>query len=74
VHNIVATKIVVKFDVKGVYLLLLQVYLHLNFVKATIKPTMFENDCFFKQIVFVDDTIIPTLKNELKVFQWLCVI
>jgi hypothetical protein len=65
VRNIVATNIVVKFDVKSVYLLLLQVYLHLNFVKATINPTTLENDCFFKQIVFVDDAIMPTLKNEL---------
>jgi hypothetical protein len=64
VRNIVATN-VVKFDVKSVYLLLVQVYLHLNFVKARINPTTLENDCFFKQIVFVDDTIMPTLKNEL---------
>ncbi len=62
-RNIVATNIVVKFDVKVVYLLLLYVYLHLNFVKATINPTTFENECFFKQIVFVDGAIMSTLKN-----------
>jgi hypothetical protein len=46
--------VVAKYDVKVIlYLLLLQVYFHLNFVKTIIKPTTLENDCFFGQIVLL---------------------
>ncbi len=47
-------------DVKVMYPLLLQVYLHLNFVKTTIEPTTLEDDdCF------CCDAIKSSLENEL---------
>jgi hypothetical protein len=43
-------------------------------MKTTTNPTTLKDDyCFFGQIVFVDDAIMSTLKNELHIFQWLCV-
>lgn len=51
---------------------LLDVYLHLNLVKGLLVVVLIEdNDMLFGQIVFNDDTIMFTLKNELQMFQWL---
>jgi hypothetical protein len=48
VGNLVVVDVVAKYDVKVMYPLLLQVYLHLNFMKTTIEPTTLEDDCFFE--------------------------
>jgi hypothetical protein len=43
-------------------------------MKTKIKPTIVEDDdCFLWEIFFVDDAIISTMKNELQIFQRLCV-
>ncbi len=71
--NIVVVDVVVEYDVKVVHPLLLYVYFHLNLVKALIDPTTFEDDnYFFGHIIYVDDAIISTLKNELQIFECLC--
>jgi hypothetical protein len=62
----VVVNVVLEYDSKVVYPLLLQVYLHLNLMNARTNPTIFEDDdCFFGQINFVDDAIMSTLKMEL---------
>ncbi len=69
--NMDTINVVSKCDLKIVYPLLLQVYLHhLNPMKATIDPTILEDDdCFFGYIVLIDDAIMSTLKNELQILQ-----
>jgi hypothetical protein len=48
--------------------------MHLNPMKTTTNPTTLkDDDCFFGQIVSVNDAIMSTLKNKLHIFQWLCV-
>jgi hypothetical protein len=52
------------------FTLLLHVYLHLNLVKGLLPVVLIEdNDMLFGEIVFNDDTIIFTSKNELQMFQ-----
>ncbi len=67
-----AIQIVVKYDINIVYPFLLQVILCLNLVRTLIKLVLVEDDdSFFGQIVFNDDVIMFTLRNELQLFQWL---
>ncbi len=48
VGNMVVVNVVLEYDFKVVYPLLLQVYPHLNCMKATTNPTTLEDDdCFF---------------------------
>ncbi len=45
------------------------VYFGLNVVKVLIDPTTFKDDNYFlRHIIYVDDAIISTLKNELQIF------
>ncbi len=74
VGNMIVVNVVSKCDFKVVYPLLLQVYMHLNPMKATTNPIRIEdNDYFFGHIVFIDDAIMSTLNNELQILQQLCV-
>ncbi len=74
VGNMVVVNVVSKCDSKVVYPLLLQVYLHLNPMKAITDPITIEDDDYlFGHIVFIDDAIMSTLKNELQTLQQLCV-
>jgi hypothetical protein len=74
VGNVIVDDDVAKYDVKVVYSLLLQVYLHLNPMKTKIEPTIVEDDdCFLWAIFFVDDAIMSIMKNELQIFRRLCV-
>jgi predicted metalloprotease len=50
---VIVDDVVAKYDVKVVYSLLLQVYLHLNPMKTKIEPTIIEDDdCFLWAIFF----------------------
>ncbi len=54
--------------------ILLQVFFHLNLVRATIElVTIEDGDLFFGQVVSSDDVIMSTLKNDLQLFQQLFV-
>jgi hypothetical protein len=67
--NIIVANVIVEYDVKVVHPLLLYVYFRLNLVKVLIDPTTFEDDnYFFGHIIYVDDAILSTLKNELQIF------
>ncbi len=61
--------IVVKYDVKIMCPLLLQVYNHLNPTKERTKTIKVEeDDIFFWYIMSTDDVIISTLKNKFQLF------
>jgi hypothetical protein len=61
-------QVVAEYDVKIVYPLLVQTYLHLNPMKAIMKPVVVENDNFFGQNIFNDDAIMSTVRNESHLF------
>ncbi len=64
--NSIIVEFIAKCDVKIVCPFLSQVYNHLNLTKDLTKlMTNEEDDIFFGQVVFVDDVIISSLKNEL---------
>jgi hypothetical protein len=70
VGNVIVDDVIAKYDVKVVYSLLLQVYLHLNLMKTKTKSTIVEDDdCFLWAIFFVDDAIMSIMKNELQIFR-----
>lgn len=48
VSDIVALQIVTKYDINILCLLLLHVFFHLDPIKASTKPTMINDDDFFK--------------------------
>ncbi len=52
VGNVIVDDVVAKYDVKVVYSLLLQVYLHLNPMKTKIEPTIIEDDDCFLWAIF----------------------
>jgi hypothetical protein len=64
--NSIIVEFITKCDAKIVCLFLLHVYNHLNLPKnLTLLMKNEDSDIFFEQVVFVDDVIISTLKNEL---------
>ncbi len=72
--NAFVIQIVIKYDTNIVCHLLLQVFFHLNLIRATIELVTIENDdLFFGQVVSSDDVIMSTLKNDLQLFQQLFV-
>jgi hypothetical protein len=70
-----AIQIVTNYDVNIVCPLLLQVFFHLNLVRAIVDQLIVveDEDLFFGQIVSNDDVIMSTLKNELQLYQQLVV-
>jgi hypothetical protein len=69
IQNFMGNSIVVKYNVKIMCPLLLQVYNHLNPTKERTKPIKVkEDDIFFWYIVSIDNVIISTLKNKFQLF------
>jgi hypothetical protein len=68
-----AIQIVTNYDVNIVCPLLLELFFHLNLVKAVVDQLIVveDEDLFFGQIVSNDDVIMSTLKNELQLYQQL---
>jgi hypothetical protein len=74
VGDSLAFRIVAEYDVKIVYPLLVQTYLHLNLVEALVKSFVVEDDeNFFGQNIFNDDAIMSIVRNELHLFHRLSV-
>ncbi len=74
VGNAFVIQIVINYDINIVCHILLQVFFHLNLVKATIElVTIEDGDLFFGRVVSSDDVIMSTLKNDLQLFQQLLV-
>ncbi len=71
VGDSLALQVVAEYDVKIMYPLLVQAYLHLNLVKAVMKSVVVEDDNFFGQNIFNDDAIMSTVRNELHLFHQL---
>lgn len=72
--NSLTFRVVVEYNVKIVYPLLVQAYLHLNPMKAVAEFVVFENDDnFFGQNISNDDAIMSTMRNELHLFHELSV-
>jgi hypothetical protein len=64
--NLIIVEFIAKCDAKIVCPFLSHAYNHLNLTKDLTKlMTNERDDIFFGQVVFVDDVIISTLKNEL---------
>ncbi len=67
--NSFALQVVVEYDVKSVYPLLVQAYLHLNPMKAIAESIVVEyDDNFSRKNIYNDDAIMSTMRNELHFF------
>ncbi len=65
-----AHQVVIEYDVKIMYPLLVQTYLHLNPMKAIAELIVVEDDDnFFGKNIFNDDVIMSTVRNELHLFR-----
>jgi deoxyadenosine/deoxycytidine kinase len=69
-----ALQVVVEYDAKIMYSLLVQTYFHLNPMKAIAKLIVVEDDDnFFGQTIYNNDVIMSIMRNELHLFCWLSV-
>jgi hypothetical protein len=67
--NSFALQVVVEYDVKIVYPLLVQAYLHLNPMKAIVESIVVEyDDNFSGKNIYNDDANMSTMRNELHFF------
>ncbi len=74
VGDSLALQVMLEYDAKIMYPLLVQTYFHLNPVKAVVKLIVVEDDHnFFGQIIYNDGVIMSIMRNELHLFCWLSV-